>query len=107
MDAIRLCQKFLSIYATRRKRYRVDLGPNEKKAERTVKSARTLANVWRSLVVHFNRTVLAQKRREDPANSARWNLSFKEGLFSQKGVGPVYELIRVCSPRPKALFASA
>ncbi|KAK7735967.1 hypothetical protein SLS63_003485 [Diaporthe eres] len=94
MDAIRLCQKFLSIYATRRKRYRVDLGPSEKKAERTVKSARTLANVWRSLVVHFNRTVLAQKRREDPANSARWNLSFKEGLFSQKGVGPVYELIR-------------
>lgn len=94
--AVQLCQKFLGIYATRRMRYRVSLGPNEKQAEHTVRSARTLANIWRYLVVHFNRTVLARKRRDDPANAARWNLGFNEGLYSHKGLGPVYELIRVC-----------
>ncbi|KUI64507.1 Mitosis inhibitor protein kinase mik1 [Cytospora mali] len=93
-QAIRLCQKFLSIYATHRKRYRVSLGPTEMEAERTVRSARTILNIWRHLVFHFNRTVLVRKRQEDPANAARWNLGFKEGLFTQKGVGPVYEIVR-------------
>lgn len=104
--AVHLCQKFLCIYATHRMRYRVSLGPNEKEAKRTVNSARTMANIWRHLVVHFNRTVLARKRREDPANEARWNLGFKEGLYSHKGLGPVYELIRVChlpQSRPRDL----
>lgn len=101
MHAITLCQKFLRIYATRRKQYRVDLGPSEQKAQRTVNSARTMANIWRNLVAYFNRTVLARKRREDPANAARWNLGFKEGLFTQKGAGPVYHIIRVCSPAPR------
>lgn len=101
-DAAHLCQKFLGIYATRRKQYRVDLGPNKKKAEHTVNSARTMADVWRTLVIYSNRTVLNRRRREDPTNAAQWNLSFKESLYSQKGVGPVYELIQVCLPVPRS-----
>lgn len=102
--AIHLCQKFLRAYATRRKRERVVLGPNEKEAKLVVHSARTVVNVWRTLVTHFNRTVLRRRRREDPDNTVKWNLSFKEGLFSQKGMGPQYEVVRVYLPAPRYPF---
>lgn len=97
-QGVHLCQKFLGIYATHRKRFRVSLGPEEKEAKRAVNHGRTLLNIWRILVLHFNRTVLVRKRRENPADAAQWDLRFKEGVFSKKGQGPVYEIVRVCHP---------
>lgn len=44
--------------------------------------------------MYFNGTVLARRRRDDPANAARYNLGFKDGLYTVKGQGPVYEIIR-------------
>lgn len=94
-DAVRLCQKFHMIYTTYRKRKRVILGSEEQKITRIVNYGRTLLNVWRALVLHFNNTVLACKRREDPANASQWDLRYKEGPYLKKGLEPAYKIIRV------------
>lgn len=87
--SIQCCQVFLRVYAIHRKRYRVSLGPEEKEAQQLVNHGITLITVWKLLVLHFNRTVLLRKRREDPANAKQWDLSFRDGLFTTRGHGPV------------------
>lgn len=87
------------MYATRSKRQKVSLGPEESETKRTIHSAATLLHQWRNLVLEFNRSVLQQKRNEDSAHAARWSLTFREGLFASRGVGPVYEVARVRLPK--------
>lgn len=95
--AIKYGQKFLRVYATKRKRMRLSIGLAERETQRTLKSASSLMAVWRNLVIESNNTVLGQKRREDPANKQRWTLQFKDGLFNDQGSGPLYDVIRVSS----------
>ncbi|KAL2281212.1 hypothetical protein FJTKL_11662 [Diaporthe vaccinii] len=42
----------------------------------------------------FNKTVLFQKRRQDPNNAGKWNLKFGTGIQLNRGSGPISELIR-------------
>lgn len=93
--AVRLCQKFLRLYATRRMRPRVSIEAEENEAKCTINHGRTLLNILRLLALHFNHTVLICKGREDPANASRLDLRFKEGVYAKKCLGPAYEIIRV------------
>lgn len=95
--ALKLCQKFLRIYAERRVRECPSLGPNEKELKRTVTAGVTLVDLWRRLVLSFHSTVLLRKRHEDPRNAAKWSLSLKGGT---RGEGPVCDIVRVCLCAP-------
>ncbi|KAL2289652.1 hypothetical protein FJTKL_01892 [Diaporthe vaccinii] len=92
--ATKLCETFLHTYATRTRKRRICLGPEEYELQRSVTAATTLLLCWRSLVVEFDQTVLARKRREDPDNMAKWSLKFKNGLLQTKGQGPVADVSR-------------
>lgn len=63
---------------------------------RTVNCAVSLLTTWRSLVMHFNQTLLARKRSEDPHNKSQWCLKIDSGLHVDKAAGPVYEVSKVC-----------
>lgn len=79
---------------------RVILGAEEKEAKRTMNHASSLVALWKSVVMAFNGTVLAQKRQEDPQNAARWNLKFGIGIRLNIGIGPVAEITEVGSRLP-------
>lgn len=78
-------------------------GTKETEWRRTVTSAHTLLNVWRSLIAQADSTVLLKKRREDPANKHTWRLKFMDHT-NRQGQGPVYEISKVSQtnhpPRP-------
>jgi hypothetical protein len=70
------------------------LGPEETELRRTVTSAHSLLNVWRSLIAQADATVLLKKRKEDPANKHIWRLKFMDHT-NRHGQGPVYEVSKV------------
>lgn len=74
---------------------RVTLGLEERQAVRTMHHASSLVSLWKSVVMAFNGTVLAQKRREDPEHAGRWNLKFGTGICLNRGIGPVAEITDV------------
>ncbi|KAH8757749.1 hypothetical protein F5883DRAFT_428208, partial [Diaporthe sp. PMI_573] len=92
--ATKLCEAFLHTYATRTRKRRICLGPEEYEVRRSVTTAATLLLCWRSLVTEFDQTLLAQKRREDPDNTEKWSLKFKDGFLKGKGQGPVANVAR-------------
>lgn len=100
VEAMTFCKKFLRVYATRRKRKQVCLGPEEYSIVSMVRSAATLQTIWQDLVLEFNRTVLARKREEDPHNKSQWCLKTQEGLFVDIKYGPVFEVNKVCLQHP-------
>ena len=68
--------------------------PQETECRRTVTSAHSLLNIWRSLIAEADATVLLKKRREDPANKNIWRLKFMDHT-NRQGQGPVYEISKV------------
>lgn len=93
-QAVKLCKKFLEIYATRSRRLRICLGPEEYELKRTMKYCASLLTMWRSLILEFNAIILGAKRRQDPENASRWTLK-TPSVFSSKGSGPVNDVARV------------
>jgi hypothetical protein len=69
-------------------------GTKEKEMRRTITSAHTLLNVWRSLIAEADCTILLKKRQEDPANKHIWRLKFIDHA-NAKGQGPVFEVSKV------------
>lgn len=70
------------------------LGPEETERRRTVTSAHSLLNVWRSLIAQADATVLLKKRKEDRPNKNIWRLKFMDHT-NRLGQGPVYEVSKV------------
>lgn len=68
--------------------------PPETEERRTITSAHTLLNIWRSLIAQADATVLLKKRKEDPANKDTWRLKFMDHT-NAKGKGPVFEVSKV------------
>jgi hypothetical protein len=54
------------------------LGPEKYELKRTLNSANTLLNVWRSLIAQADATVLLDKRRKDRSNEDIWRLKFMD-----------------------------
>jgi hypothetical protein len=73
--------------------------PQETKGRRTVTSAHSLLNIWRSLIAEADATVLLKKRREDPAKKNIWRLKFMDHT-NKLGQGPVYEISKVSQKIP-------
>lgn len=94
-EAVKLCKKFLRIYATARKRRAANLGLSEYAVRQSVRSATTLMGYWRALVSEFNQTVLAKKRKEDPHNKSQWSLKVMTGLNVFVKHGPIFEVTSV------------
>ncbi|KAI7785349.1 Mitosis inhibitor protein kinase mik1 [Diaporthe eres] len=92
--AIAHCKAYLFFTATKTMRSRVSTGPQEREAKRSYKQASSLISLWKSTVMIFNKTVLFQKRRQDPNNAGKWNLKFGTGIQLNRGSGPISELIR-------------
>ena len=89
--AKKYCKVFLQWYVKKSGRWEVCLGPAEREWKREVKSAITLTEVWKCLVVEADATVLFRKRRSDRSNRRKWMLSFAE----KDKTGPVAEISRV------------
>lgn len=87
-DAKRYCQTFLRSYAENSVRRCICLGPAEYEWKRVVTSASTVLHTWKSLVGRADRTVLQERRRDDPENKSLWTLKFTE----LAGHGPVHEI---------------
>lgn len=96
--AAKFCEAFLHTYATRTRKRRICLGPEEYELRRSVTTATTLLMCWRSLVTEFDQTLLERKRREDPDNMRKRALKFKDGFITGKGQRPVAKGTRVRLP---------
>ena len=70
-----------------------------------MKCAVSLLTIWRSLVLHFNQTLLAQKRKEDPHNKSQCCLKIDGSLHVDKAAGPVYEVSKVSEAQLKCICA--
>lgn len=93
--AIQYCKTYLHFTATKTMRSRVVLGTEERQEKRAFRQASSLISLWKSTVLGANRTVLAQKRWDDPDNAARWTLKFGTGIVLNRGSGPINEIITV------------
>ncbi|KAF3766355.1 hypothetical protein M406DRAFT_330180 [Cryphonectria parasitica EP155] len=68
------CQLFLHNYAEEGTEYMVSLNDEGFDEVPTVASAKTVLDAWRDLIVHADKTILRDKRAEDPARAAQWTL---------------------------------
>ncbi|KAK1975228.1 hypothetical protein LZ30DRAFT_638987 [Colletotrichum cereale] len=88
--ATKTCQSFLRWYIEESIEQRVCLGKEEYEWKRTVNSAVTIMEVWKSLLAYADANVLQKKRTEDIANEFTWTLAFRDG--KRRATGPVYPL---------------
>lgn len=61
----------------------------------------SLLTTRRSMVLHFNQTLLAQKRKEDTNNTFQWCLKVDGSVHMDKAAGPVYEVSKVSAAEYK------
>ncbi|KAH7027193.1 uncharacterized protein B0I36DRAFT_364435 [Microdochium trichocladiopsis] len=81
---------FLQWYVKNSERWEVCLGPEDRQWKRVVKSAITIDEIWKRLVVGADETVLLKKRKSDRENRGKWRLAFKE----KDKTGPVADISR-------------
>jgi hypothetical protein len=67
-------QAFLTKYVSNSVAEFPIFGPEEYEKRPAITCASSLENMWRLLVAEADRTVLKQKRREDPDGKAKWRL---------------------------------
>lgn len=89
------CQLFLHNYAEEGTEHRVSLNDEGFDKVKTVAAAKTVLDAWRDLIVHVDKTILKDKRAEDPARAAQWTLRHTaEGTWKTSG-SPVNQISRV------------
>ncbi|KAK3938590.1 hypothetical protein QBC46DRAFT_439975 [Diplogelasinospora grovesii] len=89
-EAKSYCRTFLQSYVENSEELCPCLGLEEYEWKRTVTSAVSVLNVWRSLIGMADSIILLERRRQDPKNKSLWTLKYVDP--KPNGKGPVHKI---------------